>query len=326
MFISPKIFWPAVFTSYAIPGLLIINFILLFALPFIRKRLVIFPITALLIGSPFIIISYSNKGDKASKPDGLSVLSFNTKLFRKLKTYEEFSFDIIKWAATDTSGIKCFQEYSTNDRWEVLDVTKQISDEGYHSFTFSADLDDAEHNPGLAIFSTYDILDSGIVWKNYGSSNAGIFIDIKYNQDRIRIYNVHLASMRLRLYQYKNVNNYVGKLKRLISSLKNGAQARSNQINKLITHAQNCPYPYIICGDFNETPYSYNYFKMKRNFSNSFEEAGNGFGFTLNSALFFLRIDHTFFDDEIEAIDFRVDRTMRISDHFPTRGYYHLRK
>ena len=273
VFISPTIFWPAVFTSYAIPGMLIINFILLLALPFIRKRLVIFPITALLIGSPFIIISYSNKDDKASKPHDLSVMSFNTKLFRKFKTYDEFSSDMIKWAVTDTSSIKCFQEYSTNDRWEVLDVTKQISDEGYHSFTFAADLDDPEHSPGLAIFSKYDILDSGIVWNNYGSTNAGIFIDIKYNQDIIRIYNVHLASMQLSLYQFKNSNNYVGKLRRLISSLKNGAQARSNQIEKLIAHAQNSPYPYIICGDFNETPYSYNYFKMRKYFSNAFEEA-----------------------------------------------------
>ena len=97
-------------------------------------------------------MSYSHKGDKVSKPHDLSVLSFNTKLFRKSKTYDEFSLDIIKWAVADTSGIKCFQEYSTNDRWEVLDVTKQISDDGYHSFTFSADLDDAEHNSGWLYF------------------------------------------------------------------------------------------------------------------------------------------------------------------------------
>ena len=90
VFISPTIFWPAVFTSYAIPGVLIINFILLLTLPFIRRRLVIFPITALLIGSPFIIISYSNSGDKASKPHDLSILSFNTKFFRILKQFAPY--------------------------------------------------------------------------------------------------------------------------------------------------------------------------------------------------------------------------------------------
>jgi endonuclease/exonuclease/phosphatase family metal-dependent hydrolase len=131
--------------------------------------------------------------------------------------------------------------------------------------------------------------------------------------------------MHLRLYQYKNADNYLGKIKRLISMLKYGAEARSSQIDKLIDHTNSSPFPYFVCGDFNETPYSYNYFKLRHHFSNAFEEAGNGFGFTLNSIIFYLRIDHQFYHQDIEALDFRVDRSMKISDHFPTRGFYQVR-
>ena len=246
--------------------------------------------------------------------------------FRNLKTYDKFSFDMIRWAAMDTSDIKCFQEYSTNSRWESLDVTRQISGKGYNYYTYSSRARGVEHNPGLAIFSKYEILDSGFVWKDYGSINVGIFVDLKLRQDTIRIYNVHLASMHLRLHQYKESDYYLWKMKQLIHRLKYGAEKRSIQIDKLITHTNNCPYPYIICGDFNETPYSYNYFKLKRHFYNAFEEAGNGFGFSFNSILFFLRIDHQFYDDKFEAINYRVDRSMKISDHFPTRGFYNLKK
>ena len=320
--VPPHLFWPAVFTSYAIPLIIVLNILLLFIFFFFNKKLMIYPAINLLLGLPFFLITYNYSPSVEAKKSDLSILSFNAKLFRKHKTYDEFSFEMIRWAAEDTSDIKCFQEYSTNSRWPVLDVTKQISEQGYRAFTFSAEMDDVEHNPGLAIFSKYPVVDSGYVWKNYGSFNAGIFVDIKYKSDTIRIYNVHLASMNLSLYQYKQTTNYPGKVKRLISRLKYGAQTRSFQIDKLINHVKECPYPIIICGDFNETPYSYNYFKLKNIYKNTFEEVGNGFGFTFNSILFFLRIDHQFYSNPVVPVSFKVDRSMKISDHFPIRAVY----
>lgn len=325
VFIPPTVFWPAVFASYAIPVLLGINAVLLIIIPFIKWRLIVFPLIGLLFGLMFISITYSYKGKKSSDIHDISILSFNAKLFRKAKMYHEFSWEMINWVAEDKSDIKCIQEYSTNARWEPLDVTKKNIDQGYYGFTHIAGVSDAVHDPGLAIFSKYQILDTGIVWKQPGTVNDGIYADVLVENDTLRIYNVHMASMNLALYQYKYKSNYLRKVKRLISRLKYGAEVRSSQVDKLVAHTNNCPYPFIVCGDFNETPYSYNYFKLKRQFSNTFEEAGNGFGFSLNSKLFFLRIDHHFISSNIEALDFRVDRSMKISDHFPTRGYYRLR-
>ena len=325
VFISPSTFWLAVFASYAIPGVLILNLILLFIVPFFKRRLVIFPVVALLFGLPFILITYSFKGEKVTKNHNLSVLSFNAKFFRKPKTYSEFSIDLIKWVAADTSVIKCIQEYSTNSKLPGLDATKQIKDYDYNSFIYTAKESGSENNQGMAIFIKYEILDSGFVWIDKNNFNAALYIDFIKNKDTLRIYNVHLASMGLHLRQYKDPDRYQSKLKRLIIKLKKGAEKRSSQIDKLIAHTKKCPYPYIIGGDFNETPYSYNYFKLKRHFDNAFEEAGNGFGFSFNSILFFLRIDHHFYNDEIEAINYRVDRSMNISDHFPTRGFYRLK-
>lgn len=322
--IPPRVFWPGVFTSYAIPFVLGLNLLLLFFCLFFRRNGLIFPVFGILAGIPFLLVTVSAHRPKELSKYDLSVLSFNTKLFRKKNTYSEFSFEMIKWAANDTSDIKCFQEYSTNSRWPVLDVTHQIEEKGYTCFAFSAEMQDAEHNPGLAIFSKYPIIDSGYVWRNYGSFNAGIFTDVNIHGDTTRIYNVHLASMKLELYQYRQTTNYISKVKRLISRLKQGAEVRANQIDMLISHSADCPYPFIICGDFNETPYSYNYFRIRRLYANTFEEAGNGFGFTFNSALFFLRIDHQFYHERFNPLYYRVDRSMKISDHFPTRAFYEL--
>ena len=127
-------------------------------------------------------------------------------------------------------------------------------------------------------------------------------------------------------FKLRETAGYDSKVKDILRKLRHGGVTRAIQINSLIDHASQCPYPYIICGDFNDTPYSYNYFSMRRYFKNAFEQAGYGFGFTMNTLLFFLRIDHQFYNDPVKPVLFKVDRSMRISDHFPTRGYYQIRR
>ena len=147
-------------------------------------------------------------------------------------------------------------------------MTQKLEDEGYHSFLFLARGKESEHDQGLAIFSKFPFIDKGFVWKSYGSYNAGMFADMVINEDTVRIYNVHLESMGIILREYKSSHRYQSKIKRLASKLKLGAEKRSDQINMLIAHTRECRYPFVICGDFKETPYSYNYFKLKKYFFN----------------------------------------------------------
>jgi endonuclease/exonuclease/phosphatase family metal-dependent hydrolase len=234
--------------------------------------------------------------------------------------YDKFSVEMIRWLANDTSGIKCIQEYSTNSNWPALDVTRQIKEKGYHSYIYRATVLDGDHNPGMAIFSKYTILDSGIVFQQFNSSNAIIYADLEIKNRIIRIYNVHLASMNLQLRKSKSVEQGTNVLRKL----KTGSVKRVEQLNALIKHAQSSPYPFIICGDFNETPYSYAYRQLTKFTQNSFESAGYGFGFTLNELPYLIRIDHQFYHSDITIEKFEVFRKMKISDHFPTYGYYNL--
>ena len=41
---------------------------------------------------------------------------------------------------------------------------------------------------------------------------------------------------------------------------------------------KSCPYPIIICGDFNDTPVSYAYQQLGDNMIDAFLESGNGIG------------------------------------------------
>ncbi len=284
----------------------------------------VFPLATLILGLPFFLVTYSFKGESSNAEYDFSVLSFNVKYFQKFNTYSKLSSEMINWVAEDTSDIKCIQEYISYSKSPVYHLTKKLKADNYNSFIYDIKTEGLYRYQGMAIFTKYEIINSGLIWEDENSVNMALFIDIKINNDTIRIYNIHLASMALNFKQFRNLKNFQSKFKNEIIKLNHGAKIRSSQIDMLIAHTNNCPYPFLICGDLNEIPYSYNYFKLKSYFDNSFEKAGNGFGFSLNSFLFFLRIDHHFYKNDIEAIDFRIDRTMKISDHFPTRCLYRI--
>jgi endonuclease/exonuclease/phosphatase family metal-dependent hydrolase len=317
--IPPSYFGIAVLIGFTIPFFLILNSIQLLYLVIRLKIIFLFPLIGLIAGLPFIFSSLSFHVDKAKGNASFSVLSYNAKLFRQRNTYEQFSTDMIKWVVEDNSDVKCIQEFSTNDKWDGLDVAGKLTQKGYQRYTFQSKIKDNEHNLGLAIFSRYEIANSGVIWEDTTSLNAIIFIDLLLSRDTLRVYNVHLTSMNLDL-TGGGVNS-MSMTYRLIES----AARRSDQISRLIEHARLSPHPVIICGDFNESPYGFNYRQVVHSFANSFENAGNGFGFTYNNRIVPLRIDHQFYGKEVRVLDYSVDYKMKISDHFPTKANYEIK-
>ena len=76
--------------------------------------------------------------------------------------------------------------------------------------------------------------------------------------DTIRIYNVHLQS--------SGINADVEKLnkeesERLFKRVVKTFKAQQSQAELFIDHKKKSPYKMIVCGDFNNTPYSYVYRK-----------------------------------------------------------------
>ncbi|HCZ37607.1 MAG TPA: hypothetical protein DHV26_16930, partial [Cytophagales bacterium] len=316
--IPPHIFWPATFLSYSFPILIIAN-VALFIHAFIQKKQsVIIWLFLFILGIPCLLQSFQINLSK-NTTGTTRVTSYNANLLRKRHIRGEFSTEIINWILKDTSAIKCFQEFNTNTAQQEFNVEEKLNNLGYESFLFKA-YTDVHRKPGMAIFSKYQIVNSGIIWQDQRTINAGIFADLKINNTIIRVYNVHLSSMNLKA----RPAGIFGKINYIYNQLKSGSIKRSKQLHVLLNHMKNSPYPYLVCGDFNETPFSYVYSSMRSELTNSFEKRGNGFGFTLNQKPYFLRIDHQFFSEEFKLQKFTVDRGVGGSDHFPTYGYYIL--
>ena len=82
----------------------------------------------------------------------------------------------------------------------------------------------------------------------------------------------------------------------------------------------------ILCGDFNETPISYSYQKMKHRLKSCFRESGLGLGFSYNNPGFWVRIDHIFTSDDWMSTNTHIVRTFRCSDHYPVVTTLHKRE
>jgi len=165
----------------------------------------------------------------------------------------------------------------------------------------------------LAIYSKYPIFNSGYI--NFPASlNGALYIDIKINNDSLRIYNLHLQSFKvpLKFFDHKEMRSY----SLLTSRIRKAEKIRANQVITVKKHIDKFKGKVVICGDFNSTQYSLTYNFLKSFRKDSFIEAGFGLGTTYNLYNFPFRIDYILVDKTIKILSHQNFK-LRISDHEP---------
>lgn len=150
--------------------------------------------------------------------------------------------------------------------------------------------------------------------------------DIRIGRDTVRVIGLHLYSMTLglgKLAQQREMEGIKAEGRITLRKMKNGFTRRAEEFTVLQKWIKTSPYPVLVCGDFNEVPYSYIYGQLRKSLSNSFEERGQGFGFTYNHLPYFIRIDHQFYDHErLTLLNFDTYSKVKYSDHYPIMGTY----
>nr|WP_293684288.1 MULTISPECIES: endonuclease/exonuclease/phosphatase family protein [unclassified Spirosoma] len=224
--------------------------------------------------------------------------------------------------------IKCFQETYTQGNLPEYDLLSRFSQAGY---PYSALLHPEEgHKPngdiGVSIFSRFPIVDSG--QEVFETHNGLVWANIKVGDDTIRVINVHLHSMGIRVGRVLRQNEMKGvqhETRGVLSALRMGFIDRNKEVRRVEEYIRASPYPVIVTGDHNDTPYSVVYERMRRVLPNSFEDAGRGFGFTYNRLPKFIRIDHQFHDPNLSVVNFETINYTTYSDHYPIVGTYYFK-
>jgi endonuclease/exonuclease/phosphatase family metal-dependent hydrolase len=327
VWIPPDKFWPAGFIAYTIPLFLLINLIL-FLLRIKNLRIsAIYPLIILITGYPYIRDTITFNASE--KEEELKILTYNAKVFNlyNLKGRDTVSVGkMLDWIRTQDADVLCFQEFYNDPdsrHFNTVEKITKIHDFQYFSSPIYVSQSGGEFGP--IIFSRYPIINKGVLDFNTESQNNVIFADLKIGSDTVRIYNMHLHSMHINEEKFINSINLQEGFTDLGIRLKNGFIQRAQQIRMLKEHLDFVSLPLLVCGDLNDIPYSYAYQQLDRKLKNGFVNAGNGFGFTYNGKLLFIRIDHQFYSDHFKIHTFQVNKNLTYSDHFPLIATYTLK-
>ena len=171
----------------------------------------------------------------------------------------------------------------------------------------------------MKIQSRFPIVESGIV-ETDAKNGRCIYADIKINGKIIRLVNVYMEPFYLDKSMVKpsgdmNVNEE--KAKSILHKLVPTFRKHQSQIAPIKGFLDNSPYPIILAGDFNAVPNSYEYYTLSENLEDTFLKVGKGSGTSFHDFKFPIKIDHIFASKSITPISYKVDRSVKISDHFP---------
>ncbi|AIM38824.1 endonuclease [Sphingobacterium sp. ML3W] len=334
-FINPKTFWPIAFFGLGYLPILIIN-IGFIAYWLIRKpKMIIFSLLTILIGWPLLTKHWNLRSSSpitAKSPDQIRVLSFNAHLFKDIHDEKKnFKNDALEMLDSIKPDIICFQEYYSKikGKYVISNEFKRKLGYDYHYFAESSKNDYEAY--GMTIFSKYPIINSGNILDNDYGINRISYADVKKNDSTIRIYNVHLRSFALQndekeFLQNPALKNETDKqaTRRLGKKLKNAFEFRSDQANSLKKHMETCSMPYIVMGDFNDTPMSYSVNLVSKGLKNAFKEKGSGWGVTHYELLPFFQIDYIFTSPNFDIDNYHVVKK-KLSDHYPIWSDLRLR-
>ena len=178
----------------------------------------------------------------------------------------------------------------------------------------------------MVIFSRYPIVNQKTI--EFDESNqSAMWADIDVNGQIIRFVNVHLETTGFNRVLHKaakqsqmpgtNIENN-RLLQAIYGKYTMGMVVRAEQaqtIKAQLDAEKNDDYPVVICGDFNDVPYSYTYNTMLGDLVDGFKECGSGWMYTYRGNKK-VRIDYIFHDEALKGLTY-YRQDLSYSDHYP---------
>ncbi len=330
--INPAILLFPAFLGLAYPYLVLVNLIFLVYWTIRFRKELLISLIAILIGwghlANLIPLNFDSEVGNKSDTDNelISVMSYNVRTFdqynwSKQKNSIDGIFKIIKDHSPD---ILCFQEFLTvnKDGRSEKDVKKQLEEYSHH-FIYYSHKSAPDAGIGISLFSKYPIIKTSRIPFDQ-STNQAIYADMHINHDTVRVFNIHLQSIRFGQNNYsfldslslKYSNRQLEEAKDIGKRLRDAFVLRAEQSKIIQRYIADSPYPVIVAGDFNDTPTSYAYHRIQKGLTDTFSKAGSGLGNTYAGDLPSYRIDYIFCSKELEPITFKRIKS-KCSDHFP---------
>ena len=331
MFFNPSKAWFMTLLGIIFIPVWILNVFLLVWALFRRSSAVIIPLVALIptlfiVGRFYQFPKNAEKAAEGASPVEVEFLSYNVGRFHMAsKKSKDLSTEacmdsVAAYILGENPDIVCLQEVQYPGAEAMKrDLSRRFPEYEPEYFVFT---DDGGCYGNVTLSKTPAIHKGKIDFD--GTANIAIYSDYELHGKRFRVYNCHLQSYNI------SVSRLAQELKKRISGDTSGGEVikdtekkmkssilrRPGQVEAVLSDIGNSPYEAVVIGDFNDTPLSYTYFKLRKGRNDSFVQAGKGFGATYVLARPFIRIDYILFPDEYHVSSHRAGHVF-YSDHFP---------
>jgi endonuclease/exonuclease/phosphatase family metal-dependent hydrolase len=339
-YISPEKYWYFGFFGLAFPIFLLLNiaFVVLWLITW--KKFIWIPLLAILIGFDQIasIIQFRSQNEQFITGNTLKVMTFNVHSLYGItnkNNFRGFRSRVTDFISQEHPDILCIQEFfvKAEDTSMVLErFTRTIGSKYCFAKNYYETKEGNKIN-AIAIFSKYPVVGNGS-FRLSNRNTFGIYTDLLIKEDTIRIFNLHLQSIRFGDEDYSFYSHLTeaetekfklteGSLK-IFTKLKKAFYYRALQVDVIRKSIDSSPYRVVVCGDFNDTPSSYTYHVLSKGLNDSFRKAGSGlFGNTYAGNFPSFRLDYIFFGKDMNISSYRRYKT-DLSDHYPVSVSLHI--
>jgi endonuclease/exonuclease/phosphatase family metal-dependent hydrolase len=316
--VSPEQIWYPVFLGLTYPYMLAANIFFIIFWAFVKWKYALLSFLVIFIG----INNHTNYIQLTSKQvyegnDGVKILSFNVHHFYSYLENDKPDFNVIDFIASQEADIICLQETKLQRTGELnpIKLKDRLPNINHCQLAHQGEWN------GPVTFTKYPIVNMGEI-RFEDSGNMIMFTDILIDTDTIRVYNCHLQSFGIKTNEYSVIDSLgfegqkIEEMKLIGWKMRDAYIKRARQANELSSHINECKYPVIVCGDFNDTPLSYTYNVVGDGLIDAFVESGSGISNTYRGKLPPFRIDYIFYSDYFEGFNYQRYK-VEYSDHLP---------
>lgn len=302
-YIPPKVFPLLNLLSLAFPFLMIANLLLCFFWIFSwRKRAFVFLLISTIFLTP--VRRWINYSEPKSEKADFKVLTFNNKYndygLEEVKNYiKSFNADVIFLQESGYSG---------------------LGNSDFEEMKYSL------HNRRISFFSKYQIVEQDTI--PLIDKGKSVYADVIIKGKRIRFINVYLEPFQLHKSMVKPTDDLEengAKAKSLVRRFMPVFKKHEEQVQILKNFIEKSPYPVILAGDFNSVPNSYEYYTISGVLKDCFLESGTGLATSFHDYKIPIRIDYVFSSENLKSTYYQVDRSQKLSDHYPVLVKFSLK-
>ncbi|MEM9023438.1 MAG: endonuclease/exonuclease/phosphatase family protein [Bacteroidota bacterium] len=223
------------------------------------------------------------------------VLSLNVQRMNNDTAHAKGILDLVQSREAD---VVCFQEFGLYHQWpDAAALTRYFR----HALQLPhAHFGHHRHNIfGVALFSRYPIARVDTIYLPISENNAALLYTLEHPDTPLHVLVFHLASFNLGGSAPRTLTE------RLAIPAKTFA-AQEQQLQLLVDRIRAVHGPLLVVGDLNNVPHSYAYRQLDAWLTDSFREAGTGWGYTYADPALPLRIDYQWYSGPIRATAHKV--------------------